>query len=65
MGVEVQIHTFLTLALDRGEWSASRPAAFIPWQRTPGTRCIGGRVGPRAGSGDENKKPQLLQGIEP
>jgi hypothetical protein len=38
----------LTSALDGGEWSASRPGRFIPKERTPGTRWIGGWVGPRA-----------------
>jgi hypothetical protein len=36
---------FLTLALDGGEWSPSRPGRFIP-----GTNWIGSWVGPRAGS---------------
>jgi hypothetical protein len=36
--------------LDRGEWSASRPGrALPPGERTPGTYCTGGWVGPRAG----------------
>jgi hypothetical protein len=38
----------LTSALDRGEWSASRPGRFIPRERVPGTHWIGGSVGPRA-----------------
>jgi hypothetical protein len=43
-------YPFSTSALDRGEWSASRPGrAFIPGERTPGTHCTGGWVGPRAG----------------
>jgi hypothetical protein len=29
-GVEVQLHAFLTSALDGGEWSASFPAHFTP-----------------------------------
>jgi hypothetical protein len=36
-----------TLALDGGEWSASRPGRFTPRERAPGTHCIGGWVGPR------------------
>jgi hypothetical protein len=36
----------LTLALDGHEWSASRPGRFTPKERTPGTRWIGGWVGP-------------------
>jgi hypothetical protein len=40
----------MTWALDAGEWSASRPGnAFTPGERTPGTHCTGGWVGPRAG----------------
>ena len=37
-----------TSALDRGGWSTPRPGRFIP-QESPGTHCIGGWVGPRAG----------------
>jgi hypothetical protein len=37
LGVEVYIHAFLTLALDRGMWSASRPGRFTPRERSPGT----------------------------
>jgi hypothetical protein len=43
-------YSFSTSALDGGEWSASRPGrAFPPGERTPGTHCTGGWVGPRAG----------------
>jgi hypothetical protein len=43
-------NSFPTSALDGGEWSASRPGrAFTPEERTPGTQCTGGWVGPRAG----------------
>jgi hypothetical protein len=38
----------LTSALDRGEWSASRPGCFTPRERPPVTHWIGGWVGPRA-----------------
>jgi hypothetical protein len=41
-GVEVQLHTFLTSALDGGEWSVSRPGRFIPTERGPGTHSTGG-----------------------
>jgi hypothetical protein len=34
-----------------GEWSGSRPGRFTPRERTPGTHCIGGWEGPRAGPG--------------
>jgi hypothetical protein len=30
VGLEVQLHTFLTSALDGGEWSDSRPRPFQP-----------------------------------
>jgi len=33
--MEVQVHTFLTSALDGGEWSASCSSCFIPRERTP------------------------------
>jgi hypothetical protein len=43
-------YSFSTLALDGGEWSASRPGrAFTPGERTPSTHCTGGWVGLRAG----------------
>jgi hypothetical protein len=41
-------YSFSTSTLDGGEWSASRPR-FGPRERTPGTHCTGGCVGPRAG----------------
>jgi len=40
--VEVQLHTFLTLALDRDEWSTSHPGHFTPRERDPGAHWIGG-----------------------
>jgi hypothetical protein len=55
-------YSFSTSALDWGEWSASRPE-----ERTPGTHCTGGWVGPRAGLDTENRGKILspLPGIEP
>jgi hypothetical protein len=42
-------YSFLTSALDGGEWSASRPGRDLPpGERTPGTHWIGGWVGLRA-----------------
>jgi hypothetical protein len=38
----------LTSALERGEWSASRPGRFTSRERTSGTYWTGGWVGPRA-----------------
>jgi hypothetical protein len=43
-GVEVQIHAFLTSALDGGELSASRPGSFKPRERVPSNHWIGGWV---------------------
>jgi hypothetical protein len=43
-------YSFSTSALNGGERSASRPGrAFTPGERTYGTHCTGGWVGPRAG----------------
>jgi hypothetical protein len=38
----------LTSALDRGDWSATRPGRFTPREGAPGTHWIGSWVGPRA-----------------
>jgi len=45
----MQLHAFLSSALDGDEWSASRPCRFTPGERAPGTCLIGGWVGPSAG----------------
>jgi hypothetical protein len=56
---------FLTSALVRGEWSASRLSRFTPVERAPGTHWMGGWVGPRAGLDDVEKKQFLtLPGLE-
>jgi hypothetical protein len=39
---------FLTSALDRGEWPASRPGRFTRKERDPGIHWIGGWAGTRA-----------------
>jgi hypothetical protein len=53
-------HSFSTSALDGGEWSASRPGrAFTPGERTPGTHCTGGWVGPRASLDTEARRKIL------
>jgi hypothetical protein len=58
--MDVEIHIFLTSALDGGEWSASRPCRF-----TPGTHFIGGWVDPKAGVYDMEKwKNFTLPGLE-
>jgi len=46
--VEVQLHAFLTSALDGGEWSSSRSGRYTPGKTPPGTHLIGGYVSPRA-----------------
>jgi hypothetical protein len=51
-GVEVELHPFLTSALDGGEWSASRRGRF-----TPGT--VGPRVGLDAAMKNSQPMPEL------
>jgi hypothetical protein len=61
-------YSFSTSTLDGGEWSALRPGcAFTPGERTPGTHCTGGWVGPRAGLDTETrgKIPLPLPGSNP
>jgi hypothetical protein len=41
-GVELQLHAFLTSALDEGEWSASHPSRCIPRENVRGTHSTGG-----------------------
>jgi hypothetical protein len=48
-GMEVQLHAFLTLALNGGEWSASFTSHITTRERTLGTYWVGGWVDPRAG----------------
>jgi len=43
-GMELSRHTFLTSALDGGEWSVSRSGRFTPSERTVGTHWIGGKL---------------------
>jgi hypothetical protein len=50
----------LTSALEGGEWSASRfGRALPPEERTPGTHCTGGWVGPGASLDAEAKGKSL------
>jgi hypothetical protein len=60
-GVEVQLHSFLTSALDGGEWSASRPYRFTPEKeyRYPLNRRLGGPQS-RSGRFGEEKKTICL-----
>jgi hypothetical protein len=66
-GVDVYIHIFLTSALVRGEWLASRPrpGCFAPGEKAPCTHWIWGWVNPRAGQDDlEMRKFLTLPGLE-
>ena len=51
--VEVQIHWFLTLGLDRGAWSASCPGRLLHGETLSGTYWIGGLDGPHWTTGQE------------
>jgi hypothetical protein len=65
VGVDVQIHIFLTSALVGGEWSASLPVRFTPLGKGPDTHWVGGWVTPRAGLDDvEKRKFFILSGLE-
>jgi hypothetical protein len=65
VGVDVYIHIFLISSRAGGEWSASRPGRFTPWQRAPVTHWIRGSVDPRAGLDDVEKRKSLtLPGLE-
>jgi hypothetical protein len=54
-GVDVEIRVFLTSALVRGEWSASRRCLFTPGERASGMHWIGDWVDTRAGLDDMGK----------
>jgi hypothetical protein len=48
-----------------GEWVASRPDRFTPWERAPASHWIGHWVGPRARLDDVEKgKFFTLPGLE-
>jgi hypothetical protein len=50
-GENVQIHAFLSSALDGGEWSASHSGCFTPKERAPGSHLYRRLVGPQSPSG--------------
>jgi hypothetical protein len=54
----------LTLALDGGEWSVSRPGRSAPRERSPGTKWRLGGPQNRSGHGCEEKYPQPPPGFE-
>jgi len=47
-GSVVQLQTFLTSALDGGEWLASRLDRFTPGETIPGANWLGGWGGPQS-----------------
>jgi hypothetical protein len=54
---EVSLSFYLiNQALDGSEWSATGCDHFIPAERILSTNCIGGRLVPRAGVDDNEKK---------
>jgi hypothetical protein len=57
--IAVLLHS-LALALDRGEWSVSRPGCYIPGEEDPDTHWIGGLVGLRAGFDAVAKRRKFL-----
>jgi len=64
-GERYSSYSFTTSALDGGEWSASRPGrAFTPGERTPGTHCTGGWVGPRAGLDTQDRGRSFVYGTK-
>jgi hypothetical protein len=54
---------FLTLALDGGEWSASRPCRFTSGETAPCTHRIGDWVGPRAGLDTTGNRTRTVQPV--
>jgi hypothetical protein len=60
-------YSFLTSALDRGEWSASCPGCALPPGKDPWYPCTRGWVGPRAGLDTKarGKIPCLCRGSNP
>jgi len=61
-GAEVQLHAFLTSALDGNEWSASRLGRFKSGERTPypSDRRLSGPHSQSGSDGEEKKFPSLL-----
>jgi hypothetical protein len=54
-GTEVQLHSFLTLALDGALGSASRPDRFAPGKAARCTDLTGQRVGSSGSDGDSKQ----------
>jgi hypothetical protein len=60
----IKLHSFLTLALDGGTRSPSRPNRFTLGEKVPVNRWTEGWVGPRAGQDIGEKTPLPMPGIE-
>jgi len=58
--VKVQLHAFLTLALDGCEWSASRPSRLTPGERELPKRDINKRMCVQSESRLYEFHPELL-----
>jgi len=54
--VKVKVHSFLTLALDGGEWSVSCPSHFTPVENAPNAHLVVGWVGHRASLNASEKR---------
>jgi hypothetical protein len=52
--------TFITLTLDRGEWSASWPCHFTPRQMASGNDYVGGWLGLRVSLGTVEVKGKVV-----
>lgn len=59
-GINLQLHSFLTLHLDQDEWSASCPGCFNPGVGPPSTHQTGDWVGPSAFLNGLEKRQNLL-----
>jgi hypothetical protein len=55
-GVEIYLHSFLTLALDQGEWSTSHLDGFTFYRKCPQNPCEWRLGGPTAGVGTSEKR---------
>jgi hypothetical protein len=64
--MEVYLHAFLTLALNKGEWSASHPACFHLQGNRHQHPLDRRQVGPQnqSGYGDKEKRAMHMAGIE-
>jgi hypothetical protein len=61
--MEVHLHAVLTLALDGGEWSASRPGRFTPKERVPWyplDRRLGGSQSRNSNGNLSKSRPHLM-----